>query len=80
MAYETKPDTGALFKNTRKTTDTHPDRTGSALIGGVEYFIDGWLNTGKNGEQYLSLKFKPKAAGTARPATRPATAHADMDF
>ncbi len=60
MAYEQKNNAGALFKNTRREKDTQPQATGSAIINGVEYFVDAWTNTDKNGEKYQSLKFKPK--------------------
>lgn len=60
MSYELKPDTGSLFKNDRKTTDQHPGATGSALIGGVAYFVDAWTNTKPDGSKYQALKFKRK--------------------
>ena len=59
MAYEQRPNTGSMFVNTKKETETHPDRTGTALIGGVEYWVSGWIKTGSKG-QWLSLAFKPK--------------------
>jgi hypothetical protein len=34
--------------------------SGSARIGGVDYWISGWLKKDKNGKPYLSLAFKPK--------------------
>lgn len=60
MAYERKDNSFSTFKNTRKTTDTHPVLTGSALVGGVQYFVDIWFNTDKNGDRYASGTFKPK--------------------
>jgi hypothetical protein len=60
MSYEQKDNSGSVFQNTRKEKDTHPDRTGSARIGGVDYWVSGWLKKDKNGSQYLSLSFKPK--------------------
>jgi hypothetical protein len=50
---------GALFPNDRKEADNHPDRTGSALIGGVEYWVNGWIKEGSKGK-FLSLSFKQK--------------------
>ena len=60
MAYEMKPETGSLFKNSDRQKDTHAHARGSALIDGVEYFIDAWTNTKNDGEKYQSLKFKRK--------------------
>lgn len=62
MAYEMKELTGSLFKNDRKESDTHPDYKGSAMIGGVEHWLDAWINTAKDGSKYMSLKMKPKEA------------------
>lgn len=60
MAYEMKDNTGSLFKNDRKETDSHPDYKGSALLGGVEHWLDAWINEARDGSKYMSLKFKPK--------------------
>lgn len=62
MAYETKPNTGSLFKNDKKEKDTHADYRGSALIDGTEYWLDSWINESANGTKYMSVKFKPKEA------------------
>lgn len=61
MAYEQRDNTGSIFKNDRKTPGSkQPDRSGNALIDGVAYFVDGWIKTDKNGQQWLSLSFKRK--------------------
>lgn len=70
---------GAIFANDRKEKDTHPDRTGSINIEGVEYWINGWLKKTKDGKPFLSVSLRRKDEGakpaSAKPAT--ATAHAD---
>jgi len=58
MAYETKPNTGALFKNDKQGNDRRPDYTGTCAIGGDEYRISAWINTSKNGSKYMSLNFQ----------------------
>jgi uncharacterized protein (DUF736 family) len=65
MAYEQRDLTGSLFKNTRKASDTHADYNGSALVNGVSYFLDAWINTANDGTKYMSLKLKPKDAQQA---------------
>jgi hypothetical protein len=60
MAYEPRDNSGSVFQNDRKEKDTHPDRAGSAMVGGVEYWVSGWLKKDKNGRPFLSLAFKPK--------------------
>lgn len=51
---------GVLFVNNRKERDSQPDRTGTLNVGGVEYFIDGWLKKSRGGDQFLSLSVKQK--------------------
>lgn len=72
---------GVLFVNNRKERDSQPDRTGSLNVGGVEYFIDGWLKKSRDGAQFLSLSVKQKdkqPSAAPAPAARPAgRTHAD---
>lgn len=83
MAYEPKDMTGSLFRNDRKESDTHPDYKGSALIGGVDHWLDAWINTDRNGNKYMSLKLKPKEARTdsfaQQAAMRGSMSPADLD-
>lgn len=59
MAYEQRDNSGSIFVNDRKEKDTHPDRTGTAMIDGVMYYVSGWIKQGNKG-QFLSLAFKRK--------------------
>jgi hypothetical protein len=65
MKQEPKPNTGALFKNDRKTKETHPQATGNATVvcphcnWASDYFMDGYTNDGPNGK-WQRLKFKAK--------------------
>ena len=71
MAYETKNNSGSLFRNNRKEQENHPDYTGTAVIDGVEYYMNGWLKDGRDGKsKWMSFAFKPKnpPAEKARPA------------
>jgi hypothetical protein len=82
MAYEMKPDTGSLFKNDRREKDTHANARGSALIGGVEYWVDAWTNETSSGDKYQSLKFKRKDAqggGGSAPRSQSAAFDTDLD-
>lgn len=60
MSYEPKDNSGSVFVNNRKEKETHPDRTGSARIDGVDYYVSGWVKKDKNGNPWLSLSFKRK--------------------
>lgn len=74
-----KDNSGAIFINDRKEKDTHPDRTGKAMIDGTEYYVSGWLKDGKRGK-YLSLAFKRvDSAQAPKPQRQAAPVQAD-DF
>ena len=60
MAYEQKDNLGALFINDKRETDKHPNAKGSAMIGGVEYWVSAWTNTSAKGTKYQSLSFQAK--------------------
>lgn len=51
--------TGALFKNDKKTTDKHPDYRGQVNVGGTEFWLSAWIKTGKSGK-FMSLSVQPK--------------------
>ena len=70
MAYETKPNTGSLFKiDEPKVESWHDDYKGSALIDGKEWWIGLAKKTSKAGKVYLALTFRPKVGETGpRPA------------
>lgn len=60
MNQERDQNSGAIFKNHKKTTESQPNAKGEALIDGVEYWISAWTNTSKKGELYQKLKFNKK--------------------
>lgn len=70
--FEKRDNSGAVFKNTRKETDKHPDCTGTATIEGKDYWVSGWLKQDRNGNQFLSLAFKRKDAKDSKAAEPPA--------
>jgi hypothetical protein len=78
MSYEQKDNSGSLFKNDRKTTDKHPDRKGSAMIDGVNYWVSGWVKQDKNGNPWMSLSFQKKDGDQKAPAPKK-TVSEDMD-
>jgi hypothetical protein len=59
--FQSKPNTGALFRNMEKAKETDRDYSGSINIGGTsEFWLSGYLKVSKAGTKYLSLSAKPK--------------------
>jgi hypothetical protein len=70
---------GALFLNKRRNAErNHPHKTGRCQINGREYYIDAWDKTGRDGQPFLSLKFKLKTPGD-RPAAHEPKQRQDID-
>jgi hypothetical protein len=67
-------DRGALFKNDRKESDSHPDYKGQLNVGGVEFWLSAWLKTDRNGAKFMSLSVKAKEEAPPARAPRPAPA------
>src|SRR5262249_23181935 len=60
MATEQQYDnSGILFRNRAKSGERERDYKGEATIGGISYWISGWLKE-KNGNKFLTFSFKPK--------------------
>lgn len=78
MAYQLKDNSGSLFKNDKREKDTHPNATGKALIGGVEYWVSAWTKDGQNGK-WQSLAFKPVEQRTAPKPAAKSDPFADME-
>jgi hypothetical protein len=57
--FQKKDNSGALFKNSRKEKETHPDYEGSIVVDGVDHWIKGWLKQGAKGT-FMSLSVTPK--------------------
>lgn len=74
MAYELKENSGSLFKNERREKDSHPNATGTALIGGVEYWVSAWTKKGAKGA-FQSLAFKVKEPKREEPRRQEQTSY-----
>jgi uncharacterized protein (DUF736 family) len=79
MAYEIRDYTGSLFKNDRKESDNHPDYKGTAMVGGVEMWMDAWIKKKEGAKTYMSVSFKPKEARQAQAPSRAVHPADDMD-
>ena len=79
--FQHKPDSGSIFKNDKREKDSHPHGKGSALIGGVEYWVSSWNNVSqKDGQPYRSLKFTRKDAAHNQGMTQAKQAAQPTDF
>lgn len=58
--YQQKDNSGALFKNDKKESDSHPDYKGSAMINGSDYWVSGWINVSSAGTKYMKFSYSPK--------------------
>ena len=58
--YETRDNSGSLFRNTDKKNERGPDYSGTAVIDGTEFYMDAWLKESENGRKWMSFSFKPK--------------------
>lgn len=69
MAEYDNTNRGALFKNTKKEKDSHPDYNGNINVDGVEYWLNAWVKEGKNGK-YFSVSVKPKEDAPKKVASK----------
>ncbi len=69
---------GVLFKNEDKRDGKQDaDYRGNCEIDGVQYWLDAWINTSKDGKKkFMSLKFNPKMAAEHRTGAPPKKAPA----
>jgi len=56
---ETKQNTGAIFKNTNKKAETHPDYKGQINVDGKLKEIALWIKDGKNGKFFSASISEP---------------------
>lgn len=82
MAFEQKPNSGAMFNNDKKNTANHPDKRGDVHLDRtfllnlmhknsdplIKISLSGWEKTSAAGKPYLSLSAsEPWEAGQAAP-------------
>lgn len=63
MSYD-NTNSGALFKNDRRTNDKQPNLRGSINVDGVEYWVSAWTRTigggPRAGEKMISMALQAK--------------------
>jgi uncharacterized protein (DUF736 family) len=74
---ENKPNSGAIFKNDKKTSANQPDYRGKVNVNGKEMEIALWVKTSSAGNSYFSASFsEPYVA----PQTQPVVSNDDLPF
>lgn len=61
---------GSIWKNEDRKSDAHPQFKGSAEVGGVEYWVSGWLRKPDANPKApaMSFSFTPKEVQNTAPA------------
>ena len=63
-------DRGVLYRNQNKTSDNHPDYSGSVNVAGADFWLSGWLKESKkDGKKFFSLSVRPKE--DTKPVNKP---------
>ncbi len=55
---ENKNNSGAIFKNSKKTNEKQPDYQGTVNVNGKEMQISMWLKESQKGTKYFSVAFQ----------------------
>lgn len=54
-------DRGVLYRNENKSSDNHPDYSGSVNVGGVDFWLSAWVKESKkDSKKFFSLSVRPK--------------------
>jgi uncharacterized protein (DUF736 family) len=63
-------DRGVLYRNENKTSENHPDYSGSVNVAGADFWLSGWLKESKkDGKKFFSLSVRPK--NDSKPVNKP---------
>jgi uncharacterized protein (DUF736 family) len=79
--YETKPNTGSIFKNDKKESDKHPDYRGKINVDGKEKEIALWVKESAKGLKYFSVSIsEPYVKPQGTPTMSSSTANESQDL
>ena len=74
---ENKTNTGAIFKNDKKTSANQPDYRGKVNVNGKEMEIALWVKTSSAGNTYFSASFSEPYVAQQ---TQPVVTNDDLPF
>jgi hypothetical protein len=80
MAYIPKEGSGSLFKNDRKSTENHPDYTGSIMVNNREHYLSAWVKEGAKGKFFSVSIGKEKEAKGFTPKGADEIVDSDLPF
>jgi len=66
MAEYDNTNRGQIWKNEKKTTDTHPDFTGSLNVDGIEFWVSAWKRKEGAAANSPALSFSVKMKDEAK--------------
>jgi hypothetical protein len=59
--FQQKNDSGSLFRNEKRESDSYPEYRGDGIINGEAVWINAWVKESrKTGKKFFSLSFRPK--------------------
>ena len=78
---ETKVNTGAIFKNDKKTNPKQPDYRGKVNVNGKDMDVALWLKESSKGTKYFSCSFsEPKMNEQPKPVHTQIIEEDDLPF
>ena len=81
MAYEMRAGQGSLFKNDKKTSESHPNLKGKVMLpNGEVRWVSGWTNTTSAGEKWINLSIGELVQGGGQAQAKPAVVESDDDI
>ena len=80
MSYQSKPNSGAIFKNDKKEKESHPDYTGSINVEGKDFRIALWVKDGNKGKFFSASISEKTDTGYTPPKTTVKQPEDDLPF
>jgi uncharacterized protein (DUF736 family) len=71
MESKNKNNSGAIFKNAKKTNEKQPDYQGTVNVNGKDMQVSLWVKESKNGNKYFSASFKEPYVKNNQVMTKP---------
>jgi len=70
---------GALFKNLKKTTEKDADYSGPSEINNQKYMVWARIKKSKDGVTFMALSYAPKTDGAVQGKPKTVSVNIDLD-